>query len=105
MVSACCVTMPAPLAKMVSKNTSRRLSSIALNPARPERSTIVVFGSGAVGMAAIFAAAAIGMQTIIAVDLQDSRLEIAKAMGATHGINGRSGELSCDASRTAQALL
>lgn len=66
----------------------------ALNPARPERSTIVVFGSGAVGMAAIFAAAAIGMQTIIAVDLQDSRLEIAKAMGATHGINGRSDVLA-----------
>lgn len=45
-------------------------------------------------MAAIFAAAAIHINTIIAVDLQDSRLELAKTLGATHAINGRSGEHS-----------
>lgn len=45
-------------------------------------------------MAAIFAAAAINIKTIIAVDLQDSRLELAKSLGATHAINGRSGKLA-----------
>jgi aryl-alcohol dehydrogenase len=65
-----------------------------LNPAYPELSAVVVFGAGAVGMAAIFAAAAIKMKTIIAVDLQDSRLELAESLGATHTINGsRKGKL------------
>lgn len=49
--------------------------------------TIAVFGTGAVGSAAIMAAAAAGATTIVAVDLHDSRLELAKELGATHTIN------------------
>jgi Zn-dependent alcohol dehydrogenases, class III len=42
-----------------------------------------------VGMAAVMAAAKIrGARTVIAIDLQDSRLELAKKLGATHGVNG-----------------
>ncbi|WP_018296944.1 NAD(P)-dependent alcohol dehydrogenase [Corynebacterium lubricantis] len=51
--------------------------------------TVAVFGTGAVGCAGIMAAAAIGATTIIAVDLHDSRLELAKELGATHTINSR----------------
>jgi len=52
-------------------------------------SSVAVFGVGSVGMAAVMAAAKIrGARTVIAIDLQDSRLELAKKLGATHGVNG-----------------
>lgn len=60
----------------------------ALNVAqvRPGQSVMVV-GCGAVGLAALQGARLGGADTIIAVDLQDSRLEAARAMGATHLVN------------------
>jgi aryl-alcohol dehydrogenase len=44
--------------------------------------SLVVFGAGAVGLAAIAAAAAEGVGTIVAVDLMGSRLEAAARFGA-----------------------
>lgn len=52
---------------------------------RPD-SSLVVYGAGAVGLAAVAAARARGVESIIAVDTQDSRLEHAAAFGA-QGIN------------------
>ncbi|MFN3340356.1 MAG: NAD(P)-dependent alcohol dehydrogenase [Dietzia sp.] len=49
-------------------------------------SSIVVYGAGAVGLAAIAAARARGVETIIAVDTQNSRLEHAAGFGAL-GVN------------------
>lgn len=60
-----------------------------LKPEQPKSSSIVVFGAGAVGMAAIFAAAAMELETIISVDLVDSRMELAKSLGATHSVSGK----------------
>jgi aryl-alcohol dehydrogenase len=51
-------------------------------------SSFAVYGSGAVGFAAILAALAQGAKTVIAVDLNDQRLEFAKTLGATHTFNG-----------------
>ncbi|KAK4703332.1 aryl-alcohol dehydrogenase, partial [Phenoliferia sp. Uapishka_3] len=51
-------------------------------------STIAIFGVGAVGLGAIFAAASLGLATIIVIDVVDSRLELALSVGATHVING-----------------
>lgn len=48
--------------------------------------SVVVFGSGAVGMAAIMAARAVGATTVIAVDLIAERLSLAEEVGATHSI-------------------
>lgn len=55
--------------------------------------TVAIFGTGAVGSAAIMAAAAVGATTIIAIDLVDSRLEAARDYGATHTINSGSEDL------------
>lgn len=45
-------------------------------------------------MAAIFGAAYAKIKTIIVVDIVDNRLDLAKTLGATHSINGKSsGEL------------
>jgi aryl-alcohol dehydrogenase len=59
-----------------------------LNELRPPAgSSIAVSGSGAVGLAAVMAAQVAGCTTIIAIDLHESRLELAKKLGATHAIN------------------
>lgn len=50
-------------------------------------STLVVYGTGAVGLSAIMAAKNTGATTIIGVDLHDARLSLAKKYGATHLIN------------------
>jgi aryl-alcohol dehydrogenase len=44
------------------------------------------------GLSALLAAKAAGCTTIIAVDVHESRLELAKTLGATHTINGK----ACD---------
>ncbi|PPA69435.1 NAD(P)-dependent alcohol dehydrogenase [Jeotgalibacillus proteolyticus] len=60
-----------------------------LNKLKPEfGSTIAIYGAGAVGLSAIMAAKIVGCQTIIAVDVHDSRLDMAKQFGATHALNG-----------------
>lgn len=52
-------------------------------------SSIVVFGSGSVGLAAIMAARIVGANPIIAVDIKPKRLDIALELGATHAILNR----------------
>ncbi|GAA5936633.1 NAD(P)-dependent alcohol dehydrogenase [Sporobolomyces koalae] len=60
-----------------------------INVLRPRREdSIVVFGLGAVGFAAVFAASYLGVSTIIAVDLVPSRLALALETGAHHTIDG-----------------
>src|SRR3954447_18851727 len=51
--------------------------------------SVAVFGCGGVGDAAIAGAALAGATTIIAVDLDDRKLEWAKTFGATHTVNSR----------------
>ncbi len=50
--------------------------------------SVAVFGCGGVGNAAIAGAKLAGATTIIAVDLDDRKLEWAKKFGATHTVNG-----------------
>ncbi|WP_188205554.1 NAD(P)-dependent alcohol dehydrogenase [Alkalibacillus aidingensis] len=65
-------------------------SGTVLNTFKPEfGSSIVIYGSGAVGLSAIMAAAITECKHIIAVDIHDSRLEIAKELGATNVINSK----------------
>jgi aryl-alcohol dehydrogenase len=61
-----------------------------LNCLKVRRGTsIVVFGIGAVGLSAVIAARIAGCSTIIAVDMHESRLALAKELGATHAMNAR----------------
>ena len=53
-------------------------------------SSVVVIGTGGVGLNAIQGAVLSGAAKIIAIDLLDSKLQAARKFGATHTINGRS---------------
>jgi S-(hydroxymethyl)glutathione dehydrogenase / alcohol dehydrogenase len=51
--------------------------------------SVVVFGAGGVGLNIVQGAALAGAYPIIAVDLYDNKLSLARAMGATHLVNSR----------------
>ncbi len=64
-----------------------------LNVMRPKPGdSFVVFGVGAVGLSALMSAKIAGCDPIIAVDVHEHRLKLARELGATHTINhtGRS---------------
>ncbi|KAK4057380.1 hypothetical protein OIO90_001449 [Microbotryomycetes sp. JL221] len=85
----------------LAKATSANLASLApmgcgmqtgsgavMNVAKPSPDhSVLISGMGGVGMAALFAAKELGVQNIIAVDMNSSRLELAKKFGATHAVN------------------
>ncbi|HEY6831330.1 MAG TPA: NAD(P)-dependent alcohol dehydrogenase [Pseudolabrys sp.] len=59
-----------------------------LNVMKPKAGdSFVVFGVGAVGLSGLMAAKIAGCDPIIAVDVHDTRLALARALGATHTIN------------------
>jgi len=58
----------------------------ALKPGAGE--SIAIFGAGSVGLSAVMAAKLVGCATIVAVDINPQRLELAKELGATHVIDG-----------------
>jgi S-(hydroxymethyl)mycothiol dehydrogenase len=73
----------------------------ALNTGNVSRDdTIAVIGCGGVGNAAIAGARLVGARTIIAVDVDERKLEWAKDFGATHTVNSR----EVDAVEAIQAL-
>ena len=49
--------------------------------------SVAIFGVGGVGLSAVAGAAVVGADPIIAVDLDDAKLEFARHFGATHTIN------------------
>jgi aryl-alcohol dehydrogenase len=55
--------------------------------------SFAVFGAGAVGLSAVMAARVAGASTIIAVDLHQSRLELARELGATHVVDGNAADV------------
>ncbi|HVO82926.1 MAG TPA: NAD(P)-dependent alcohol dehydrogenase [Syntrophobacteria bacterium] len=55
----------------------------------PRGASIAIFGTGAVGLAAIMAARIVGADPIIGVDINPVRLELALELGATHAIDNR----------------
>ena len=55
----------------------------------PKGASLAVFGTGAVGLAAVMAARLVGAHPIIGVDLNPMRLELARELGATHTIDNR----------------
>ena len=57
-------------------------------------SSIAISGTGAVGLSAIMAAKVVGAATIIAIDINESRLDLARELGATHTMLASSPDLA-----------
>ncbi|MGA3294793.1 MAG: NAD(P)-dependent alcohol dehydrogenase [Candidatus Acidiferrales bacterium] len=59
----------------------------------PANSSIAIFGTGAVGLAAVMVARIVGADPIIGVDIVPHRLALALELGATHAIDARSEDI------------
>ena len=53
---------------------------------------VAVFGCGGVGLSAVQGARIAGAETIIAVDVHPAKLELARAVGATHTVDAQTGD-------------
>lgn len=62
-----------------------------VNTARvPPGASVAVLGLGGVGLAALLGAVVSGARDVVAIDLADDKLEIARSLGATHTFNAGS---------------
>ena len=55
----------------------------------PPAASFATWGAGAVGLSALLAAKFCGAATLIAVDIDESRLALARDLGATHTVNSK----------------
>ncbi len=79
----------APLGCGLQTGAGTVMNSLAV----PEGASVAVFGTGAVGLAAVMAARITGAFPIIGVDIIPARLELALELGATHTIDNRHADM------------
>jgi aryl-alcohol dehydrogenase len=75
----------APMGCGIQTGAGGVINSLQVKPG----TSIAVFGMGSVGLSAIMAAYAVGATTIIAVDVVEERMSLARELGATHAINSK----------------
>lgn len=80
--------LAAPLGCGVQTGAGAVLNTLAARPG----TSIAIFGSGSLGLSAVMAARLVGCATIIAVDVREDRLELARELGATHVFDARQGD-------------
>jgi aryl-alcohol dehydrogenase len=85
-----------PLGCSLQTGAGAVLNEMRLAPVQ----SIAVFGVGAVGLGAVMAAKAAGAARIVAIDVRPDRLEQALELGATHGVDARTGDLVGDVRAT-----
>lgn len=82
------VSIPAdiswPVAALLACGVITGVGAVINTSSAQEGSTVVVVGAGGVGLNAIQAAAMIGAEAVIAVDIEPEKLSIAAKFGATH---------------------
>ncbi len=82
--------IPLDRAALVSCGVMTGVGAV-VNTARVEPGSVtVVFGAGGVGLNAIQGCAIAGAAMIVAVDMSDAKLEMARQFGATHTVNAKS---------------
>lgn len=84
--------MPLDRAALIGCGVTTGVGAVFHTAAVEPGSTVAVIGCGGVGLSCINGAALAGASKIIAVDMVDSKLEMAKSFGATHTVNGKDGD-------------
>lgn len=89
--SANCLRLPTNVDYEMGSFTdpvSVALHAVSKTKIQPGKSA-AVFGLGAIGFLAVQWLKTLGCTTVIAVDVADDKLALAKRLGATHGVNGK----------------
>ncbi|MGB5793484.1 zinc-binding dehydrogenase [Poseidonibacter sp.] len=70
-------------------------AGIVINEIKPKSNTsIAIFGLGGIGLSSLMATKLFNFEKIIAIDIEDKKLELAKEFGATHVINSKTQDVS-----------
>lgn len=85
--------MPMDRAALIGCGVTTGLGSVFHTAGVEPGSTVAVIGCGGVGLSCINGAAIAGAGRVIAVDMMDSKLEMAKTFGATDVVNGNNGDV------------
>ena len=83
--------MPMDRAALIGCSTTTGVGAVFHTAGVEPGATVAVLGCGGVGLAAINGAAIAGAAQIIAVDRFDTKLALAKSVGATHTVNAGAG--------------
>jgi S-(hydroxymethyl)glutathione dehydrogenase/alcohol dehydrogenase len=84
--------MPLDRAALIGCGVTTGVGAVFNTAKVPPGATVAVIGCGGVGLSAIQGAAIAGAGRIIAVDMLDSKLELARKMGATDAVNPKKGD-------------
>jgi S-(hydroxymethyl)glutathione dehydrogenase / alcohol dehydrogenase len=80
---------PMDLASLLACGVTTGFGAVVNRAKVPPLSSVVVIGTGGVGLNSVQGALTCGANPIVAVDILDSKLARAKEFGATHGVNAR----------------
>jgi len=83
---------PLDLASLLACGVTTGFGAVVNRAKVPPLSSVVVIGTGGVGLNSVQGALLCGANPIIAVDILDSKLERAKGFGATHGVNAKNAD-------------
>jgi S-(hydroxymethyl)glutathione dehydrogenase/alcohol dehydrogenase len=84
--------MPLDRAALIGCGVTTGLGAVLRTAKVEPGSTVAVFGAGGVGLAAIQGARLAGARMVIAVDVFEHKLATAREMGATHSVDGSTGD-------------
>jgi S-(hydroxymethyl)glutathione dehydrogenase/alcohol dehydrogenase len=80
--------LPLDRASLIGCGVTTGLGAVVRTARVEPGSTVAVIGAGGIGLSAIQGARIAGASRIIAVDLVDTKLDLARRLGATHVVNG-----------------
>jgi S-(hydroxymethyl)glutathione dehydrogenase/alcohol dehydrogenase len=84
--------MPLDRAALIGCGITTGIGAVQNTARIPAGSTVAVIGCGGVGLAAVQGAVLAGASRVIAVDMVPSKLELARRLGATDGVNAKEGD-------------
>lgn len=98
-VAAIPAEMPFDRASLLGCGVLTGLGAVTNTAQVPPGSSVVVIGTGGVGLNTVQGARLCGAHPIIAVDVLDAKLEAARRFGATHTLNARQADLAVEVRR------
>ena len=79
-------SLPADVGALIGCGVATGVGAVLNTAAVQAGQSVVVIGCGGVGLSAVMGAALAGASAIVAVDLHDEKLDLARDVGATHGV-------------------
>jgi S-(hydroxymethyl)glutathione dehydrogenase/alcohol dehydrogenase len=79
--------MPLEMAALIGCSVMTGVGSVLNTAQVPAGASVAVFGTGGIGLNVVQGGGLVGANPIIAVDVLPNKLDYAKRLGATHGVN------------------